>query len=126
MNLFGKYFKTSLLFILFALILSFFAYFFPLFNKVAFFVILALTLVLTLEKLEYGIYILLAELFIGSKGYLFYFDAGGVSVSLRIGLFLIVMAAWLYRRIEKRDFKLKLNKWYWILFVLSPGDLSGD
>jgi len=117
MNLFEKYFKTSLLFISFALILSFIAYFFPLFNKVAFFVILGLTLVLTLEKLEYGIYILLAELFIGSKGYLFYFDAGGTSVSLRIALFLIVMAVWLYRIIEKRDFKFNLNKWYWILFA---------
>lgn len=117
MDLFGKYFKTSLLFISFALILSFFAYFFPLFNKVAFFVIVGLTLILTLEKLEYGLYILLAELFIGSKGYLFYFESGGVSVSLRIALFLVIMAVWLYRRIQKRDFKFSLNKWYWILFV---------
>jgi len=117
MNLFGKYFKISLLFIFFALTLSFTAYFFPLFNKVAFFVILGLALILTLEKLEYGLYILLAELFIGSKGYLFYFDLGGTSVSLRIALFLIVMAVWLYRRIEERDFKLLLNKWYWILFA---------
>lgn len=117
MNLFGKYFKTSLLFISFILILSFVAYFFPLFNKVAFFVILALTLVLTLEKLEYGLYILLAELFIGSKGYLFYFDFGGTSVSLRIALFLIVMAVWLYRVIKNINFKFELNKWYWILFA---------
>ncbi|MFA5413713.1 MAG: O-antigen ligase family protein [Patescibacteria group bacterium] len=117
MNLFGKYFKTSLLFISFALILSFFAYFFPLFNKVAFFVILGLTLILTLEKLEYGIYILLAELFVGSKGYLFYFDAGSVSVSLRIALFLIVMAVWIYSRLKTKNFKLDLNKWYWILFA---------
>ncbi len=117
MNLFGKYFKTSLLFFSFALILSFVAYFFPFFNKVTFFVILGLTLVLTLEKLDYGLYILLAELFIGSKGYLFYFDVGSVSVSLRIALFLVVMAVCLYRRIEKRDFKFNLNKWWWILFA---------
>lgn len=117
MNLFGKYFKTSLLFLSFALILSFIAYFFPLFNKAAFFVILALTLILTLEKLEYGLYILLVELFIGSKGYLFYFDFGGTSVSLRIALFLVVMGVWLYRRIEKRNFKFNLNKWWWILFI---------
>ena len=136
MNLFGKYFKTSLLFIFFALTLSFVAYFFPLFNKVAFFVILAMALILTLEKLEYGIYILLAELFIGSKGYLFYFDAGGTSVSLRIALFLIVMAVWIYKKIkdypssersESRNIlsnfsfstssKNKIWRWYWILLV---------
>jgi len=117
MNLFGKYFKTSLLFISFALILSFAAYFFPLFNKVAFFVVLGLTLVLSLEKLEYGIYILLAELFIGSKGYLFYFDAGGISVSLRIALFLVVMAVWIYSRLKTKNLKFKLDRWYWILFV---------
>ena len=137
MNLFGKYFKTSLLFISFALVLSFAAYFFPLFNKVAFFIILGLTLVLTLEKLEYGIYILLAELFIGSKGYLFYFDAGGVSVSLRIALFLIVMSVWFAKYViaripPRREMKQSpdsgiaalpsvarkdgLMKWYWILF----------
>lgn len=135
MNLFGKYFKTSLLFISFALILSFIAYFFPLFNKVAFFVILGLTLILTLEKLEYGLYILLAELFIGSKGYLFYFDLGGTSVSLRIALFLIVMGVWFAKYVIARSRATKqsldseiatpptvarndgLMRWYWILFA---------
>jgi len=117
MNLFGKYFKLSFLFVSLTLILSFAAYFYPFFNKVAFFVILALILILTLEKLEYGLYILLAELFIGSKGYLFYFDLGGVSVSLRIALFLVVMGAWLYKRLKILDFRLKIDKWWWILFA---------
>jgi O-antigen ligase len=128
MNLFGKYFKISFLFIALALILSFSAYFFPLFNKVAFFVVLGLTLILTLEKLEYGLYILLTELFIGSKGYLFYFDLGGTLISLRIALFLIVMGVWLARKIvatrksplcppfSKGELKGDL-KWYWILFA---------
>jgi hypothetical protein len=59
----------------------------------------------------------LAELFIGSKGYLFYFDFSGTSVSLRIALFLIVMAVWLYRMIKNKNFKFELNKWHWILFA---------
>lgn len=117
MNLFGKYFKTSLLFISLTLILSFFAYLFPPFNKIAFFIILGLTLILALEKLEYGLYVLLAELFIGSKGYLFYFDAGGISISLRIALFLVIMAVWTYGRLRTRNFKFNLNRWYWILFA---------
>jgi O-antigen ligase len=128
MNIFGKYFKTSLIFISFALILSFIAYFFPFFNKVAFFIVLVLTLILTLEKLEYGLYILLAELFIGSKGYLFYFDLGGTSVSLRIALFLIIMGVWLYKKFQIPNSKFQINSYsltskffvpriYWILFI---------
>ncbi len=137
MDLFGKYFKTSLLFISFALILSFVAYLFPLFNKVAFFVILTLTLILTLEKLEYGLYILLAELFIGSKGYLFYFDTGSVSISLRIAFFIVVFGVWLFRKIQMSNSKFQINsksqiqnsktiihdskflipRIYWILFI---------
>ena len=49
----------------------------------------------SVEKLEYGLLILLAELFIGSKGYLFSYDYGGTLISLRMALFLVVMSAWL-------------------------------
>ncbi|OGF21567.1 hypothetical protein A2316_03200 [Candidatus Falkowbacteria bacterium RIFOXYB2_FULL_38_15] len=83
----------------------------------AFLTVLFLTLVLSLKKLEYGIYILLAELFVGSKGYLFYFDFGGTSVSLRIGLFLIIFSVWLYNRLKNKDLSLKLDKKWWILFA---------
>jgi hypothetical protein len=103
MNLFGKTFKTALLFIIFIELLSFAGYYFPLVNKVAFFVILFITLILALEKLEYGLLILLAELFIGSKGYLFYFESGGVMVSLRIGLFLVIMGVWLYNKLKTQN-----------------------
>jgi O-antigen ligase len=64
---------------------------------VVFLTILLLTLITSLKKLEYGLYILLAELFIGSKGYIFYFDFGGMSISLRIGLFLVILGVWVLR-----------------------------
>src|SRR3989339_1441918 len=117
MNFFGKYFRLSFLFTTFVFILSFCAFLYPSFNKVAFLTVLFLTLVLSLKKLEYGIYILLAELFVGSKGYLFYFDFGGTSVSLRIGLFLIIFSVWLYNRLKNKDLSLKLDKKWWILFA---------
>ena len=87
-------FKLSFLFIVLAELLSFFGWLVPSFNVVVFFVILFLTLVLSLKKLEYGIYVLLAELFIGSKGYFFSFEAGETIISIRIGLFLVVMGVW--------------------------------
>jgi O-antigen ligase len=106
MNLFNKTFKTTLLFIIFLELLSFCAYAYPTFNKTAFLIILLVTLILSLIKLEYGLYIVLAELFIGSKGYLFYFELGGTSVSIRIGLFLILMSVWLFNIFRSR---LKIN-----------------
>lgn len=93
MQIFNKYFKTALIFIIFSEILSYFGYLYPIFNKICFFVILLFFLLLCLKKLEYGIYILLAELFIGSKGYLFFLDIDGVLISVRMGFFLILMAA---------------------------------
>jgi O-antigen ligase len=91
---FGRTFKNAFLFIVFAELLSLCGYLLPEFNKIAFFVIVLLTLFLALQKLEYGVWIVLAELFIGSKGYLFFFEYNGLIISIRIALWLIVMAVW--------------------------------
>jgi hypothetical protein len=74
---------------------SVFAYLLPSFNTAAFFILSALTLGVTLVRLEYGIWILFAELFIGSKGFLFYLDFDGTIVSIRIALWLIVLSVYL-------------------------------
>jgi len=95
MNLFNKTFKISFLLIVLAESLSLFGYLLPDFNEAAFFIIVFLTLILSLYKLEYGVWIVLAELFIGSKGYLFFFEHNGLIVSIRIALWLVVMAVWL-------------------------------
>jgi O-antigen ligase len=133
MTFFNKTFKITLLVIIAMELLSFLGYFSPLANRIAFFAILLAALILSLEKLEYGLYIVLAELFIGSKGYLFYFELGGTSVSIRIGLFLIIMSVWLfksgYTRIKTQKnantqitnlptYKLtKLPTTYWLLLL---------
>jgi len=89
--------KTTFIFLILAEILSFFGWMLPEFNLICFFVILFLALILSLKKLEYGIYILFAELFIGSKGYLFSLGISDVVISVRIGLFLVVFSVWFYR-----------------------------
>jgi len=93
--------RTIFLFLLFFEIASFAGYLNPVVNVLVFGLILFFCLILSLKKLEYGVYFVLAELFIGSKGYLFYFNLADVSVSLRIGLFLIVMSVWLLRFLER-------------------------
>ncbi len=105
-------------------ILSFSGFVYPVVREACFFAILILTLVLSLQKLEYGLLILLGELFIGSKGYLFYFEQGGLAVSIRIALFLAVLSVWLAKMIvfwAKQDWRAaadKLKLPYWQYYAL--------
>ncbi|MDD4606797.1 MAG: O-antigen ligase family protein [Patescibacteria group bacterium] len=85
---------TIFLFLLFLEITSFVGYLNPEVNVLVFSLILFFTLILSWQKLEYGIYIILAELFIGSKGYLFFLPVGEKMISLRIALFVIMMLVW--------------------------------
>jgi O-antigen ligase len=126
MNLFNKLFKTAFLFIFLAELLSLCGYLLPAFNEIAFFVIVGLALVLTLQKLEYGIYIVLAELFIGSKGYLFFFEHSGFVISIRIALWLIVMAVWAGKvvvdllknhGVETRQWRVSTLRYFFVLFI---------
>ena len=100
-----KIFKITLLFLVFFELFSFFGWLLPQFNSITFLVILAAVLVLSLYKLEYGIYILLTELFVGSKGYLFSLKFGSALISIRIGLFLVVLGTFLANVILKKTWR---------------------
>ncbi|MFA7702494.1 MAG: hypothetical protein WCX80_03485, partial [Patescibacteria group bacterium] len=89
---------------------SIFTFYVPGFNNLATLIIALLVLILTLYRLDYGIFLLLIELFIGSKGYLFYFESQGTQISLRIILWLIVMVIWLVPFISRW---LKERKFPW-------------
>jgi hypothetical protein len=133
MNL--KIFKFTFFGIILAELLSFLGYFYPTFNKAGFLAIVLITLILSLYKLEYGVLILLSELFIGSKGYLFSFDFGGFSISIRIALWLIVMAVWAgktiggyikNKKLEIEFLKSPYAKYFIILFVfIAWGVING-
>ncbi|MBU0880174.1 MAG: O-antigen ligase family protein [Patescibacteria group bacterium] len=88
--------QFNLIFLLIVLIelISFAGHFFSLVNTIVFFVLAILVLIASFYKLEYGLAILLAELFIGSMGYLFSFSFHGINISLRIIIWLIVMLVW--------------------------------
>jgi len=90
-----KKFRLYFLIIFLVELLSFAGFVVPQAREAGFFIILAITLLLVVEKMKYGLYILLVELFIGSKGYLFFYDYDGTVISLRIAMFLIIMSAWL-------------------------------
>ncbi|MBN1325918.1 O-antigen ligase family protein [Candidatus Falkowbacteria bacterium] len=59
---------------------------------------------ITWKKLEYGIYVVLTELIIGSQGYLFYLVLPGFKASIRLGIFLIVFFVWLIKYLKPRIF----------------------
>lgn len=85
-------------------VVSYFGYLADPINRVAFILILAGMLALSLKKVEYGLWVVLAELVIGSKGYLFSWPVENFTLSIRLGIFLILMLAWGIHLIRRRDF----------------------
>jgi len=83
-------------------LLSLTAYFFPWLNAAGFVVLISAALILSIKRLEYGLYFVLAELILGGKGYLFSANLGGTEISLRMGLFVVVMAVWIGKMVVHR------------------------
>lgn len=103
---FGSSFRPALLFILLAELLSFFVYWFKIVSDLSSLFFSAAVLIIfiaSLIKLEYGLYAALAELFIGSKGYLLALNLGEYAVSLRIGIFCAIMLSWLITAKKRGD-----------------------
>lgn len=101
-------FKKTLITISIIETLSLIGFFFPLAREATLATLLILAAILIWKKNEYAIYIMIAELIIGSKGYLLYFDTGSQKISLRIALWLLVMSIWLIKaliHLKKRDFE---------------------
>ncbi len=90
-----KTLKFSLLFAAFflATILSFFGFLFPGAEKLMFSILLLIALAAAFYRLEYGLLILSAELFVGSFGYLFSWPLGAFTLSWRMVLWASVLLA---------------------------------
>ncbi|MFH1564832.1 MAG: hypothetical protein ABIC82_03205 [bacterium] len=97
---FNKTFRTTLALIISFELFSFCGYLRPDLNRMFFIGLVLVFLLICLNRMDIGVYILLAELFIGSKGYLFYYDFGGFTLSIRIAFWLIIMGVWGFRAFE--------------------------
>lgn len=121
-NLFGRNFKLAFLLIIIAEALSFWSHQLSWLNQSIFIVILLAVLILSLKRLAWGFYVLLAELFIGSKGYLFFWQTDSFRISIRIGIFLVMMAAWLYQLLKNKkgvgQFFSKENQFFYYYLTL--------
>lgn len=83
----------------------------------AFLLVVIITFFVSLNNLAYGFIILLTELVVGSQGYLL--SIGGIEhrLSLRIGLWIVVMSIWLVKD-RHNIFKTKALKPYYFGFSL--------
>ena len=69
----------------------------------------------SLYRPKWGIYILFAELFMGSRGHLLEWNF----LSLRLVVFTAVFAAWVIDRVRNREWRSpKLPRTYWILLII--------
>ncbi|MDD5290060.1 MAG: O-antigen ligase family protein [Patescibacteria group bacterium] len=118
-----KIFKLVFFSLAVAEILSFLGWKFLLINNVCFWALAVLVLILSLKKIEYGLYFIFAELFVGSFGYLFSFNFGGTKISLRVMLFLIVMAVWLVNQIKNIRHSERSASWRRAMESQSPNKI---
>jgi len=111
-------------------LISLSGYFWPGINQAAFFILALFALVITIYRPEYGLILVLSELVIGSKGYLFYFPLeSGQLISIRIVIWAIFMLVFFSEFIfqlikQKKDsvylkniLQFKFIKPYALLFV---------
>ncbi|HLD27778.1 MAG TPA: O-antigen ligase family protein [Patescibacteria group bacterium] len=128
-DFFGKFFKLAFLLIFLAEIASFWAHQFVWLNYLLLAGLTVLTIVLACYKLEYSVYLLLAELFIGSKGQLFFIDFGGQKISIRLAIFAAVFLVWLVKMFygQHREFFRSrfLNYYLALLAFVVLGVVSG-
>ncbi len=115
---------------------SFLSYYFSILNLIIFSIIVLLFLVLAVYKIEWSFYILLAELFSNSMGYAFYLESGGFKLSLRIALWLVIIAVWLAKFLleifkNKKEVWFKYKKipyfknWIYLFFFIALGLVIG-
>ena len=111
-----KFFYKCLVFFLIAEFFSIISYKFYLLGEsyawipiTLFSLILITTLLVSLKNIQNGVLIALAELFVGSKGYLFFISLSEVNISIRIGIFLILFIVLIIKLFQKR-FNLSFAK----------------
>ena len=112
-NFFGKTFKITFCLIIIVEIISFLGFNFPAVNKIAFILLTLATFIISLWKLEYGLWITLTELFTGSFGYLFSYNIGNFNISIRLGLFLALFLGWLIYLVRTKKLEFKKSNLFW-------------
>jgi len=129
-----KYKKTILIIgLLFVELISFLSFLNPSINNLVFLIVFLSVLFAAFYRLEYAVYILFAELIIGSKGYLFSIHFNDVTISIRMAIWLIIMSVWFigylgsfvkdktWPKLSIPNFKLFITLFAFILLGIANG-----
>lgn len=100
-------------------LLSFLGYWFPFLNQVLFCLILIIIIILSIIKLEFGIFAVITELFIGNKGYLFSFNLFNTVISLRLALFITIFIIWLIKKLKDKEILFIKSKLFFSYTILT-------
>lgn len=117
-KIFDKFFVSIFIILLAVELLSFFALPNKLLEQAVFILLVLAVTLLTSRKLAYGIYFLLAELFIGGLGYMFFWPLSEGRFSLRLAIFLAVLFSWMVKTIFDADFSWIKNKYFILVSLL--------
>lgn len=112
-----KWFVHSLWLLLAVELLSWLSYGYPAWRTLMTIVVLVVILALACYRLQYGIAAVLAELVVGSQGYLL--GITSPNISGRLGLFAVVMLAtfiWIIR--DRKIYLLQTRYWKWYLALV--------
>ncbi len=107
-------FRRALIMFLFAEIVSFLGYYVPSVRVAGFLLLVIAVVVASLVRLEWGVLFVLAELFVGSTGYLFFVEVGSFKLSVRLALFVAVTVVWFVHTLWKRRSLVTPSRyWRW-------------
>lgn len=106
-------------------VFSYLALMFPDFNIIIFIALILILLGLSLYRLEYGLLLVLAELFIGSMGHLFVLPLGNFQLSIRMAFWAVIILVFgiifIYQLIKEG----KQAQYFKILKNFAPGKYFG-
>ncbi|MBU2575530.1 hypothetical protein KKF64_00325, partial [Patescibacteria group bacterium] len=120
-----KVFVNTLIAIVLLEALSFIAYSNPWLNPWIFGIVSIAIIIATVYKLEYGVFIAIAELIIGSLGRMMVLELNGADVSLRMAIWIIVLCVWLARVIKKKEISFFKSQLFVPFMMLSAIILWG-
>ncbi len=114
-----KFWYVIFLIVIFNLI-SLIGWIWPIVNTATFWFLVIAILLVAWKRLDLALWVVLAELIIGSKGYLFSANIFGLTVSIRLALFLAVISVWFLKHGLKRRINYKKSNTFgfYILFIL--------
>lgn len=116
-----KPFYLFLILMIIAEILSFLGHFWSPIESFIFAAICLTTVYLSWKDVKYGLFLIFAELFIGSFGYLFTYSINEHVISIRMALWLIVLMLWAIKTMRKfLSNDLAEQKKYWRQIIIFP------